>query len=63
VRQPLKEGGAIEALQAALPSKLGEDALRIARDVFGAGVERIGLRAASPCGRRICSSGWWKTWP
>jgi hypothetical protein len=43
-RQPLKEGGAIEALQAALPSKLGEDALRIARDVLGAGVERIGLR-------------------
>jgi len=44
VRQPLKEGGAIEALQAVLSSKLSEDALRVSRDVLGAGVERVWLR-------------------
>jgi hypothetical protein len=43
VRQPLQESGAIEALQTVLASKLSEDALRIARDVLRAGVERIGL--------------------
>lgn len=44
VRQPLKEGGAIETLQVVLVSKLSEDALGIVRDVLWAGVERIGLR-------------------
>lgn len=39
MRQSLQEGGAIEAFQTVLPGKLGEDALRIARNVLGASVE------------------------
>jgi hypothetical protein len=44
VRQPLQGGGAIETLQAVLPSKLSEYALGITRDVLRSGVERVGLR-------------------
>jgi len=43
VRQPRQEGGAIEALEAGLPSKLGEDALRVASDALRAGVEGVWL--------------------